>query len=170
MNRLSCIHHGLFAYARGGKELDWIDIKKESAPVCGRKCLSTIIILAMASAIILGSTASLLAESFIWSAQVSGTPVLLSAMRARDSSHAWAVGQAGTIRYTSNGGATWAAQASGTGEDLQGISSTGPTHAWAVGDHGEIRVTLNGGASWSHQNSGVADDLKHGGALRPLTG
>jgi len=124
-----------------------------------RKCLSTIIVIALASAILLGSPASLLAESFVWSAQVSGTAVLLSAMQARDASHAWAVGQAGNIRYTSNGGATWAEQASGTGEDLQGISSTGPTHAWAVGDHGEVRVTSNGGVAWGHQDSGVADDL-----------
>jgi photosystem II stability/assembly factor-like uncharacterized protein len=124
-----------------------------------RKCLSTILVLALASAFLLGSPASLLAASFFWSAQASGTSVLLSAMTARDSSHVWAVGQAGTIRYTNNGGATWAAQASGTGEDLQGISSTGPTRVWAVGDHGEVRMTANGGASWGGQNSGVANDL-----------
>ena len=71
-----------------------------------RKCLSTIIVIALASAILLGSPASLLAESFVWSAQVSGTAWILSAMQARDASNAWAVGQVGTILYTSNGGAT----------------------------------------------------------------
>ncbi|MHB8894655.1 MAG: YCF48-related protein [Candidatus Geothermincolia bacterium] len=124
-----------------------------------RKAIVTTTVIMLASAIVLVLPAHMLAESFVWSAQVSGTGVVLGTMSAGDANHVWAVGQAGTIRYTNNGGSSWGPQASGTGEDLSGISSTGTMHAWASGDHGVIIMTLNGGSSWNPQGSGVAEDL-----------
>jgi photosystem II stability/assembly factor-like uncharacterized protein len=123
-----------------------------------RSAVATIVIL-LASAVVLALPATVLAESFVWTAQVSGTAVVLSSMSAADANHAWAVGQGGIIRYTNNGGSNWGGQASGTGENLVGITAVSTTHAWASGDNGTIRVTLNGGTTWNPQASGVANDL-----------
>jgi photosystem II stability/assembly factor-like uncharacterized protein len=39
-----------------------------------------------------------------------------------DTLNGWAVGDAGTIRHTSDGGATWTGQTSGTGVPLLGVA------------------------------------------------
>ena len=55
-----------------------------------------------------------------------------------DATHAWAVGDMGTIISTSDGGAHWMARASGTGNTLLGIFARGSNSVWAVGESGTI--------------------------------
>ena len=73
-----------------------------------------------------------------------------------DASHGWAVGDAGTILATSDGGATWVAQDSGVTGGFASVSFPDASHGWAVGDggYGFIVTTSDGGATWTGQ-SGV---------------
>jgi photosystem II stability/assembly factor-like uncharacterized protein len=57
----------------------------------------------------------------------------------------WAVGAAGKIFRTTNGGGTWNLQASGVSVDLRGACAVGADEAWAVGDNGTILHTTEGG-------------------------
>jgi photosystem II stability/assembly factor-like uncharacterized protein len=125
------------------------------------KTTAGVVVVLLASALLLTLPSTALAESFVWTAQASGTGVLLPSMSAADANHAWVVGQSGVIRHTSNGGSSWGMQPSGTGEDLSGITSFGTMHAWAAGDNGTVLVTINGGTTWNPQTSGVANDLSN---------
>ena len=79
-----------------------------------------------------------------------------------DAMHGWAVGAAGTILATTDGGATWSGQRSGTTSDLNAVTFTDATHGWAVGGEsgvndqtsgGVILATIDGGATWAAQSS-----------------
>jgi hypothetical protein len=61
----------------------------------------------------------------------------------------YAVGAAGSIRKTTNGGATWTTQASGTTNDLKGIACTSDQSCVAVGLLNTIVATTNGGTNWT---------------------
>lgn len=67
----------------------------------------------------------------------------------------WAVGTAGTIVNTTDGGATWTTQASGTTQRLFGVTFIDPMNGWAVGDNETIIHTTNGGATWLPQSNGI---------------
>jgi len=95
-----------------------------------------------------------------WFAQSSGTAVFLTDVCPSDSTHAWAVGEAGTILATTNGGATWSAQDSDSSEVLWGVDFSDATHGWAVGSNGTILATTNGGAKWSKQNAGSSATIE----------
>ena len=76
-----------------------------------------------------------------------------------DAAHGWAVGDAGTILATTDGGAHWKAQRSGTTLPLSPFpSSTTPmagqwATTWSWVD--VILATTNGGATWTTQSSGA---------------
>ncbi|MEI6449709.1 MAG: YCF48-related protein [Actinomycetes bacterium] len=90
-----------------------------------------------------------------------------------DAAHGWAVGDAGSIVATTNGGATWSAQSSRSRAILFSVDFTDATHGWAVGDGGAILATTDGGATWSAQSSGTTEllyavdftDATHGWAV-----
>jgi photosystem II stability/assembly factor-like uncharacterized protein len=92
-----------------------------------------------------------------------------------DASHGWAVGEAGTILATTDGGAIWTAQSSGIVDGaLNGVSFAGASNGWVVGDAGTILATTDGGATWTAQCSGIPDaaltsvtfvDASHGWAV-----
>src|SRR5581483_2458290 len=72
----------------------------------------------------------------------------------------WAVGYAGSILHTADGGRTWQRQASG--EDQQNLYSASFADAkvgWAVGSYGTILHTDDGGDTWTHQQSGTTANL-----------
>ncbi|MEW6034215.1 MAG: CARDB domain-containing protein [Chloroflexota bacterium] len=71
----------------------------------------------------------------------------------------WAMGIGGTIRHTSDGGATWGAQTSGTSQWLYGVVFGDSLHGWAVGDSGLILHTSDGGTAWTPQASGTPNTL-----------
>ena len=112
-----------------------------------------------------------------WTAQSSGTPSALAAVTFTDAGHGWAVGAAGTILVTSDGGATWAVPSAPvpTSHDLAAVTFTDADHGWAVGAAGTILVTGDGGATWavpsapvptSHDLAAVTfTDADHGWAV-----
>jgi photosystem II stability/assembly factor-like uncharacterized protein len=61
-------------------------------------------------------------------------------------SEGWAVGEAGLILHTTDGGITWAAQNSATNQQLNAVRFLDPQHGWAVG--GVLLYTTNGGQTW----------------------
>ena len=71
----------------------------------------------------------------------------------------WAVGDAGTIIRTVDGGLSWTVQISGTAQNLNAVSFADATHGWAVGDGGTIVATSNGGTTWTTQTSNVGENL-----------
>jgi photosystem II stability/assembly factor-like uncharacterized protein len=69
---------------------------------------------------------------------------------------AWAVGQAGTIIYTTNSGATWTAQTSNTTYDLTGVAVISTSNIYAVGGYDGFTnaVILHyNGTAWSVQQT-----------------
>lgn len=65
-----------------------------------------------------------------------------------------AVGNGGTVVYTSDGGANWTAGVSGVTEDIWGVDMVSATVGFMVGDDNATGVmlmkkTTNGGATWS---------------------
>jgi photosystem II stability/assembly factor-like uncharacterized protein len=112
-----------------------------------------------------------------WTAQSSGTASALSAVACTSPLDGWAVGAAGTILVTSDGGETWAAPTTPvpTTHDLSGVAFADAGHGWAVGAAGTILVTSDGGETWAapttpvpttHDLAGVAFvDACHGWAV-----
>jgi photosystem II stability/assembly factor-like uncharacterized protein len=76
------------------------------------------------------------------------------------SQRVWAVGYAGTILATTDGGAKWTAQGSLTSNDLYGVTFADALHGWVVGDRGTVLATTDGGAHWSAQNARTAQNLR----------
>ena len=73
--------------------------------------------------------------------------------------HGYAVGDAGTILATTNGGSTWTAQTSGSTAALLSVHFVSATTGWAVGSSGTILKTTNGGTTWTAQTSGTTGTL-----------
>ena len=105
-----------------------------------------------------------------WTLQRSGTTKSLDGVSFVDQNHGWAVGDAGTIVATSDGGAHWSAQTSGTTSNLLGVSFADQNHGWAVGDAGTIVATSDGGAHWSAETSGTSRYLRAVSFVGPLDG
>ena len=70
----------------------------------------------------------------------------------------FAVGVAGTILSTTNGGANWNPQASGTTNQLNGISCPSSSACYAVGSLTSSLGTIDGGAHWNPQGA-IAESL-----------
>ncbi|MBL0173829.1 MAG: hypothetical protein IPP94_00915 [Ignavibacteria bacterium] len=86
---------------------------------------------------------------------LSGSRATLNAVACAGSQDAWAVGEAGTILATTDGGATWTRQANGlVAASLYGAAATDAQHAWICGAGGLILRTTSGGAAWAPQTSG----------------
>ena len=68
-----------------------------------------------------------------------------------DSLRAVAVGDAGTILLTVDGGATWTTVPSGVGETLFSVRMTATGEGYAVGAGGVALTTLDGGITWQRQ-------------------
>ena len=95
---------------------------------------------------------------------------VLEAVSYADADHGWAVGGAGTIIATTDGGATWKGQVSHTRAELKDVTFTDAAHGWAVGYSGTILATKDGGLSWRAQDSGTAGLLLTGAFADSLHG
>ena len=73
-------------------------------------------------------------------------------IRGRD---AWAVGQFGSIAYTSNSGNTWEIQHQDLGYHLYDVNFPTPNYGWAVGMSAKILHSENKGSDWEEQASPV---------------
>lgn len=79
--------------------------------------------------------------------EYSGTTKNLRSVAVASTSTAWAVGDAGTIVRTRNGGQTWLPQFPPTADDLNSVC-LGGSHVWAVGTRGMIFWTSAGVENW----------------------
>lgn len=75
-----------------------------------------------------------------------------------DGLHGWAVGQAGRIVSTADGGRTWQVRRS-AGPGLAGVSFVSATDGWVVGAGGVILHSVDAGQTWIAQTSGTTSDL-----------
>lgn len=80
----------------------------------------------------------------------------LNAVEFVDDNRGWAVGGAGTIVATKDGGTSWAAQTSGTTYSLFDVTFVDADRGWAVGGAGTILSTTDGGVTWTAQSSGTS--------------
>jgi len=79
---------------------------------------------------------------------------------APPSSHVlWRAGRAGSIDFSSDGGASWSRQTSGVLVDLLTGSAPSDQVCWIVGRVGAILLTTDGGAHWKALPSPLAEDL-----------
>ena len=87
-----------------------------------------------------------------WRADTSGTRQPLYAVACLSALRCEAVGAAGTIRSTRDGGATWRAQANplqGSSKILYRIACVAPGSCYVIARPDTILVTHDGGATWS---------------------
>jgi photosystem II stability/assembly factor-like uncharacterized protein len=72
-----------------------------------------------------------------------------------DSTTGWAVGNAGALFQTTDGGAKWVDQTLPCGKtctrltDLLKVRFTGPQEGWIVGERGMLYRTTDAGLTWS---------------------
>lgn len=84
-----------------------------------------------------------------WVMQASGVETDLFDISSPGPAVAWAVGQAGTILRTDDGGTTWKKIPSPTTEDLLGVTARDEWVARVVTRNGRTLTTTNGGKTWS---------------------
>ncbi|MDQ7824436.1 MAG: hypothetical protein RDV48_16665 [Candidatus Eremiobacteraeota bacterium] len=77
-----------------------------------------------------------------------------------DSAHIWAVGDNGTVVFSSDEGNNWALNPSVGTESLRGVYFADANNGWVVGLGGRIYSTGDGGSTWTSQTSGTSDDLR----------
>jgi photosystem II stability/assembly factor-like uncharacterized protein len=68
-----------------------------------------------------------------------------------DANTGWAVGEAGQILKTSDGGTTWVPQASHVTDDLRYVRFANASVGWVIGDHQATLKTTDAGATWIRQ-------------------
>ena len=76
-----------------------------------------------------------------------------------DENTAIAVGEAGTIIKTTDGGTSWVSLTGAGSDRLNSDYFIDSNTGWIVGNNGKIFKTTNGGTNWSTQISGVTDPL-----------
>jgi photosystem II stability/assembly factor-like uncharacterized protein len=96
-----------------------------------------------------------------WTEQVSNVDVNLYDLDFVDGLRGFAVGEAGTVLSTADGGATWVSRIWSTQNEFNGFDFIDENHGWAAvggsvsGFPGELLHTSDGGATWNVQKSGV---------------
>ncbi len=114
-------------------------------------------------------------NNFNW-ALVNGIPNQnLKSVSFLDRSNGWAVGDNGTVLFTSNGGAQWNAQRVGTTANLYGVSfvllSYGRVIGWAVGANGTaIQFTGRYGRNGTVTGNWSAPVTLGSGTFRAISG
>ncbi len=94
-----------------------------------------------------------------WFSLSSGTANGLNGVGIFTTDYAIAVGDAGTILRTTDGGSSWDSMTSGTSQRLNSISVINNSTAVIAGDAGTVLRTIDGGSSWESITSNVTDNL-----------
>lgn len=94
-----------------------------------------------------------------WVQISSGTAQNLWGVDVVSSQNVYAVGDQGTIFFSSNGGNSWISQASGTTSFLNSVSFLNTSLGWAVGENGTRLYTNNGGNNWNYQYNGTGSSI-----------
>ena len=105
-----------------------------------------------------------------WAQQNCPVNVALRAVWAIDANTVVAVGDAGTIVRTTNGGAAWSTVASGTTYNLNGVCFATSTTGWIAGANGVLLKSTNGGANWASDPSGVTGTFRAHSAILVAAG
>ncbi len=84
-----------------------------------------------------------------WYAEHSGTTNTLYDVGCLTASHCFAVGNAGTLLATTNGGGTWSREASPAGAPLYRIACAASASCYVIARPETIVVTHDGGAHWT---------------------
>ncbi|MBU0487031.1 MAG: T9SS type A sorting domain-containing protein [Bacteroidetes bacterium] len=95
-----------------------------------------------------------------WNQQSSGIANNLNSIFFIDNQHGWAVGDAGKIVSSANGGATWSEQTSGVAVTLNSVFFVSAQKGWIAGNSGNILFTEDGGTTWTPQTSGTVQHLR----------
>ncbi|MDH7514699.1 MAG: YCF48-related protein [Bacteroidota bacterium] len=98
-------------------------------------------------------------SAMVFGSVVTGARAALNAVAGAVVNAVWAVGDAGTIVKSSDGGWTWQVQNSGTQLPLYAVCAVDALRAWACGSGGVILRTTDGGAVWTVVPSGVTSAL-----------
>ncbi|MBZ0201861.1 MAG: T9SS type A sorting domain-containing protein [Ignavibacteria bacterium] len=105
-----------------------------------------------------------------WVTQSSGTTEHMRSVFFVNDMTGWAVGYAGKILKTTNGGTNWISQTSPTANPLFSVFFVSTTVGWAVGAMGDIITTGNGGTSWTLQTTGITSALNSVHFISATTG
>ena len=87
-----------------------------------------------------------------WTIQQTPTDQTLKGIYFVDLNNGWAVGDFGTILFTTDGGKSWSAQASGITFELCDVKFCGLSYGWTVGASGIILRTTDGGKTWKDES------------------
>ena len=87
---------------------------------------------------------------FEWRQVKSDTNTHLYGVHFVDAKHGWAVGTAGTVLSTTDGGTTWIAS-SVSKDTLTQVNFTTPNNGWLT-TIGQVHYTASGGATWNVQH------------------
>jgi photosystem II stability/assembly factor-like uncharacterized protein len=93
-----------------------------------------------------------------WKMQWHGKGDLLD-VYFTDTQRMWAVGTAGLVLKSIDGGTFWQMQVSRASEDLNAVAATAEDSAWAAGANGVILGTRDGGRSWVQQTSTTSQTI-----------
>jgi photosystem II stability/assembly factor-like uncharacterized protein len=99
-----------------------------------------------------GGTAGSQTGSGMWRTETSGTQQRLNDVACLSALRCLAVGEAGTIIATADGGTTWRAQVNplqGSSNALYGIACVAPSSCYVIARPDTILVTHDGGTGWS---------------------
>ncbi len=80
-----------------------------------------------------------------WTLQESGTTSNLTGLVFVDEKRGWAVGEAGTIVSTKDGGEHWVTHVRDTGVNFMAVDFVDAERGWVVGDDLSILATADGG-------------------------
>jgi photosystem II stability/assembly factor-like uncharacterized protein len=92
----------------------------------------------------------------VWTAVSSGTTLDLFSVHFADSMNGWAVGMAGIIIHSADGGNTWFPQNSPITDTLFSVSFANATTGYIAGEKNILKTT-NGGVTWSVITSASAN-------------
>ena len=111
--------------------------------------LGVALALALALAAVLGCAASASAAPAGWSAERSGTTATLDDVGCLTATHCFAVGAAGTLLATTDGGRSWHHAARPTRAPLYRIACAPPASCYVLARPGTVLVTHDAGAHWA---------------------
>jgi photosystem II stability/assembly factor-like uncharacterized protein len=110
------------------------------------------------------------AAKVTWTANSASTAATLRSVDFVSSTTGWVVGDAGTVKRTTDGGATWVSQTSTSTATLRSIDFANSTTGWAVGDEGTVLRSADGGTSWAAQSVPTSGTLRSVACLDAVTG
>jgi len=95
-----------------------------------------------------------------WFEQTVTTDEVYYGIHVFNANVAIAVGEAGVIRRTADGGDTWTVIDGGTNERLSAVSFVDDNTGWAAGINSVILKSTDGGLTWTPQDPGVTTHFR----------